>query len=36
MLCPPGDTRANAPWGVGGMTDDALAARLVQVGAAET
>jgi hypothetical protein len=36
MLCPLGDSRANAPWGVGGMTDDALAARLVQVGAAET
>ena len=35
MLCPLGDTRANAPWGVGGMTDDALAARLVQIGAAE-
>ena len=36
MLCPLGDTRANAPWGVGGMADDALAARLVQVGAAAT
>ena len=36
MLCPLGDARANAPWGVGGMSEDALAARLVQVGAAAT
>ena len=36
MLCPLGDTRANAPWVVGGLADDALAARLAQVGAAAT